>query len=189
MFTALFVLLCAVGGLGYLHVGWRLGETGLERWLDHDNESLASFILFPVSHARERVGKKDINILSNLNIWDSKNDGDRSLYKGAMAVLWPVKMLLNLPAFFLYGGVPKTRAYLKHGHAATALLPAGDDSVQDLFAKRQRVVNEIESLLSKKEAIDAEIESRKAEMDAVFETEAIADPEVRRLVEGRKENA
>lgn len=200
MITALLVIL---GVICYLHVGYHLGDIGVKTWLAKDQDSLRSFLLFPVSHHKKRVGVVGDKALAPVGQFDLENKKKDSTgptgYKIWMTLIWPLKFLINLPAYVLYGAIDGARAAAvamqdartnsierRRTMRENAFAPSTSDDVRALFDKRQAVVGEMRLLAARKEAIDAELESRKAEMDAILEVEGSVDPDVRRLAAGDK---
>src|SRR5690242_11479702 len=110
MLTALVVILSILAAVAYVHFGYRIADTSLKTWLDADNRSRTSYLLFPVSHAKGCVGEEGRNILSIMDFRGKPWDGDSGgpmLYKLGLTVLWPAKLLFNVPAILLYGGLRK----------------------------------------------------------------------------------
>lgn len=195
MLTAALVVL---GAILYLHVGYRLGDVSLKTWLDKDKTSPRSFLLFPVSHVKGVVGEWDAPPIAAFDLLKKRNDSTGPTgYLIWMTFIWPAKVLVNFPAVLLHGGIRAGKAVRSKGLGVLVerkvdpdhLLPSGDEDIQSLFAKRALVLERIAVLVEKKRAIDEELERRKAEIDAAFEVEATTDPEVRQLVDGKKESA
>ena len=202
MLTALLVVL---GIIGYLHVGFHLGDISLKTWLAKDNDSVRSFLLFPVSHHKKRVGERgddSLAFIGGLDLEDKTKDSfGGSGYTFLMTFIWPLKLLFNIPAITLYGAIDGVGAAVRAIREANAkalaekmkgdpaLLPSVDDDVYALFAKRQEVASRLQQLVERRKAIDEELERRKAEVDAAFEVEGAVDPEVRQLVAPKKESS
>ncbi len=198
MFSGILTVLAFVlAPIAYLHIGYWLGGVSLKTWIAKDNTSLRSFLLFPRSRAIGCVGEKEKNILSSMDYldetaprWSGENASSpgSGLYQLCMMMLWPLKFLLNLPAYVLYGVIEAVR----HSHTRRqvrvqedSLVPTSKDDLHTLFERRRAVAEQIAQLDAKKDAIDEELRERKATIDAEFETEASVDAEVRELLEER----
>lgn len=195
MLTAALVVL---GVILYLHVGYHLGDISLKIWLDKDKTSPRSFLLFPVSYEKGAVGEWDGPPIASFDLLKKRQDSTGPTgYKVWMTFIWPLKVLVNVPAVLLYGGIRAAKAVRGRGFGVLVerkidpdyLLPSGDDDIQAFFARRAVALDRIAVLVEKKRAIDEELERRKAEIGAVFEVEATTDPEIRQLVSGKKESA
>ena len=185
MFTAFMVVLCTIGLVGYCQLGYHLADRSLKIWKDKDNVSLLSLLFFPVAHAKGVVGDWDAPFVAWFGL-------DETAYKVFFAGLWPISLLINTPAILLYVVLKKMGVVVRKRDALSMqkridvdFLPTPEDDVQELFAKRTAVMDEIRALAEKKRAIDEELDRRKEEISAVFETEASVDAEVRELLEER----
>jgi hypothetical protein len=78
----------------YLQIGFQAGRVGWNAWKRRDGISTASFLLFPVSHARRKVGVGSIAILAGIN-------PEAGAYRTAMTLLWPIVLLHNAVAWAL----------------------------------------------------------------------------------------
>ncbi|HTK04774.1 MAG TPA: hypothetical protein VL500_04265 [Candidatus Eisenbacteria bacterium] len=81
MLTLLFALL-------YVQTGFQLGKKAEKTWKKGDSESLASFLLFPVSHARGKVGDASMPMMGGIN-------GGETFYRTLMTLGWPVFLAWN----------------------------------------------------------------------------------------------
>lgn len=81
MLTLLFAIL-------YVQTGFQLGKKAEKTWKKGDSTSLSSFLLFPVSHARGKVGDADIPMMGGIN-------GGEAFYRALMTLGWPIFLAWN----------------------------------------------------------------------------------------------
>jgi len=81
MLTLLFALV-------YVQVGFQLGKKAEKTWKKGDSDTLASFLLFPVSHSRGKVGAPDMPCMSGIN-------GGETFYRTLMTMGWPLFLAWN----------------------------------------------------------------------------------------------
>ena len=81
MLTLLFALV-------YVQTGFQLGKKAEKTWKKGDSTSLASFLLFPVSHARGKVGDADMPGMGGIN-------GGETFYRTLMTLGWPLFLAWN----------------------------------------------------------------------------------------------
>lgn len=79
----------------YVQTGYQLGKKAGKVWKEGDSESLESFLFFPVSHARGKVGDPDAPLVGPIH------EGD-VLYRTLITLGWPVMAAWNL---LLIGGL------------------------------------------------------------------------------------
>lgn len=73
----------------YVQTGFQLGKKGAKVWKKGDNDSNESFLFFPVSHARGKVGEPDMPFMRGIN--DSE-----SFFRTLTTLGWPVWAVWNL---------------------------------------------------------------------------------------------
>lgn len=101
----------------YLKIGFHIGEKSVLVWLDKDNGSLASFLLFPASHRKGTVGKKDESMIDGMADSDRQGDMFKDLRRGSdgatpsvvgyvilNSIFWPLRLaFFNLPSYLFFG--------------------------------------------------------------------------------------
>ncbi len=101
----------------YVKTGYEIARKSVDVWLDKDNASLASFLLFPSSHRKGEVGKKDTSLIGDMgdapraspNMFaalERSSDGNANagLYIILNALFWPIRIaLFNFPSYLMLG--------------------------------------------------------------------------------------
>jgi hypothetical protein len=174
MTTALVIL----GLLAYAHIGYRLGDLSLTLWRKKDNASLAALLLFPVSYGKGVVGDEGKNFLSITDFkgktWEGDSFGPGG-YRILMMVVWPAKLVFNLPPLALYWLgrhllEPTTKALPPLDLAPPEQLrPAEGDDVHALLEKHRVVSARIVTLEATRTAIDERLTKAKIEADVAVE--------------------
>lgn len=116
MLTFLLVVLAIAA---YFKIGFHIGEKSIQVWLDKDNGSLASFLLFPASHRKGMVGKKGESMIDGMADSDQQGNMFKDLRRGSdgatpsvggylilNSIFWPLRLaLFNSPSYLLFGPV------------------------------------------------------------------------------------
>ena len=92
MLTILFLVV-------YLQAGYHIQRKSVDVWRKEDNNSLASFLLFPITHRCKKVGciTNELSpIIEEVFATNKDKDGvDRALYGISLMLLWPFKVGIN----------------------------------------------------------------------------------------------
>ncbi len=78
-----------LGTIAYLQAGYFLGRIGWSVWKRRDNLSFRSYLFFPSSHLRRRVGAGTMSLFQGVN-------PEEGAYRAAMLLFWPVAAVLSL---------------------------------------------------------------------------------------------
>lgn len=162
-----FLILASVA---YLQAGYQMGRASADVWDEKDNASTKSFLLFPTSHMRGTVGHGSC-LYSQCGTRE-----DEQLYLVGMALGWPIKLAWNAAAVAFLG---PAKLYRLYGAEREELPPAPEARSLPEGSPVQRIA----ALLEERKRIDGEIEAQRSEVLAAIETEEIANPEVRDVIE------
>ncbi len=168
--------------LGYLYFGWFLGDLCLTVWLANDNSSRRANLLFPISFYKGRIGQTDVNPLSVFDIRNENNDAmGGAWYKFFMALLWPLKFVLNAPAIIVISLAVRSDVLMGRDEAVTNYDVSEKDDIPVIFRKRRALAAELERLRGKEKAINAEIERRKHVLDDAIDLEIRVDEDLAKM--------
>ena len=116
----------------YVQTGFQLGKKAAKTWKKRDSKSLESFLLFPVNHARGKVGKDCLPFMGGVNPAEAT-------FRTLVTLGWPVMIAWNTLVILVLGPDKILRRL-------TAGPPTYHEQIKKILAEERRVDRVLKAL-------------------------------------------
>jgi hypothetical protein len=195
MHILLLIVAIVCGAIIYLSIGYLLAQWSIEVHRRQDNDSFASFLLFPFSHFYRRLRAHDAFKLND-ECGSDEPASRQGWYKLYMCLFWWTKLLFNLTAMLVLAGPkivrhirtrpkkpkpPKTKRPRTNEELYRMLRKALEsrEPVADSLAEARQLIELRHQLDERLKFLAASLEQRLAQMNnKLSEVQKLAQPAV-----------